>query len=47
MEKRRYIAPRMEVLSMESEGFLCASHDFEDGDLAPFNDGDAGDDEGF
>lgn len=47
MEKRQYTTPWIEIVYMESEGFLCVSKDFEDGDLAPFNQGDAGDDEGF
>lgn len=47
MEKRQYTMPWMDILDMECRGFLCASHDFEDGDKVPFNPGDAGDDEGF
>lgn len=47
MEKRQYTTPWSEIIYMESEGFLCASKDFEDGDLVNFNTGDAGDDEGF
>jgi hypothetical protein len=47
MEKRQYTTPWSEIVYMESEGFLCASTDFEDGDLVNFNPGDAGDDEGF
>ena len=47
MEKRLYIEPWTEILGMEIEGFLCASTDFEDGDLVPMNPGDAFDDEGF
>ena len=47
MEKKYYMTPEMEILNLKLEGFLCASHDFEDGDQIPFNQGDAGDDEGF
>lgn len=39
--------PLVEILEAECTGFLCVSKDFEDGDLVPFNEGDAGDDEGF
>ena len=47
MKKKDYIIPSMELLDMELERFLCASHDCEDGDEVPFNEGEAGDDEGF
>ena len=47
MNKKFYVAPEMEELLIETEGFLAASGDIDDGDPVPTNDGEAGDDDGF
>ena len=42
------MAPESEELLIKTEGFLCMSDtEIEDGTEVPFNDGEAGDDEGF
>jgi len=49
MKKKFYVAPEMEELLIETEGFLAASagDGLDDGDPVPTNPGDAGDDDGF
>ena len=47
MNKKFYVAPEMEELLIETEGFLAASGDIDDGDPVPINEGEAGDDDGF
>ncbi len=47
MNKKMYFAPEMEVELLETEGFLCASGDIDDGDPVPVNPGTAGDGDEF
>jgi hypothetical protein len=47
MSKKFYMAPESEELLIETEGFLAASTDLDEGDPIPMGGGDNNEDDGF
>ena len=47
MSKKFYMAPEVEELLIETEGFLAASSDIEDGDPIPMDGSDDNEGDGF
>lgn len=47
MNKKLYFAPECEEIILQTEGFLAASGDIEDGDPVPFGGDDDSEDDGL